>query len=97
MVKKIVWIKEALDNKFDILNYWVGRNKSNVYSKKLNKLFRDTTKVIQKFPSLGKETKRKDVKRIQAREYLIFYRETEDSIFILHIWDGRQDPTKREY
>jgi hypothetical protein len=58
MVKKIVWIKEALDNKFEILNHWVSRNKSNVYSKKLNKLFRDTTKVIQKFPDLGRDTKR---------------------------------------
>lgn len=97
MVKRIVWLKEALDNKFDILNYWVNRNKSNIYSKKLNKLLRDTTKAIQRFPTLGRETKRKDVKSIQIKDYVIFYRETNDTIFILHIWDGRQDPTKRKY
>ena len=97
MVKKIVWTKEALENKFDILNYWTVRNKSNEYSRKLNKLFRETTKVIQKFPNLGRPTKRKDIKSIQSREYLVFYKESEDSIFILHLWDGRQDPAKRKY
>lgn len=51
MVKKIVWIKEALDNKFDILDYWAKRNESNVYSQKLNRLFSDTTKLIQRFPN----------------------------------------------
>ena len=97
MVKKIVWIKEALDNKLDILDYWAKRNESNIYSQKLNRLFSDTTKLIQRFPNLGRATKRKDVKSIQCKEYLIFYRETEDLILILHIWDGRQDPTKRIY
>jgi toxin YoeB len=97
MVKKIIWTKEALDNKLKILNYWNQRNKSKVYSKKLNKLFKDSTKVIQRFPSLGRPSSLKDYKNIQAKEYLIFYRETEESIYILQVWDGRQDPQTKKY
>ena len=39
MAKRIVWSKFALENKLEILKYGNHRNKSNTYSRKLNKLF----------------------------------------------------------
>lgn len=97
MAKRIIWSKIALENKFQILYYWKNRNKSNVYSRKLNCLFKDTAKLLLEFPALGRETDNPQVKNIIVRDYLMFYKETKDSIIILHIWDGRQNPDKLKY
>jgi hypothetical protein len=36
MVRKIIWSSNAKAEKIEILGYWIKRNKSNIYSKKLN-------------------------------------------------------------
>ena len=97
MAKQVIWTKLALENKLQILDYWSNRNKSNIYSKKLNSLFKEITKLLVEFPSIGKETDTSKVKHIIVRDYLMFYEDTEDAIVILHIWDGRQNPDKRIY
>ncbi len=38
MDRKVIWTKEGLESKLGILLYWVNRNKSNIYSKKLNEI-----------------------------------------------------------
>ena len=65
------------------MDYWRQRNKSNAYSKKLNELFKESIKIILDFPQIGKGT------------HEIIYEETETQIFILTIWDSRQDPDKK--
>ena len=97
MAKKVIWTKQALDDKLGILEYWNNRNKSNVYSKKLDKFFRDCVKGIAKFPSLGRPTKRELIKYLIEGNNMIFYKETLDTIYILEIWDTRQDPKKLKY
>jgi toxin YoeB len=54
MDKRITWTENALREKVAILKYWKERNKSNRYSEKLNHLFKNTLKTLQKHPSLGK-------------------------------------------
>lgn len=39
MVRRVVWVQLAIDDKLQILRYWDDRNKSQTYSKKLNKIF----------------------------------------------------------
>ena len=73
MAKRIIWSKIALENKLQILDYWKNRNKSNVYSRKLNSLFKETSKLLQEFPTLGRETDNPKVKNIIVRDYLMFY------------------------
>lgn len=97
MAKQIKWTKRALDEKIAILNYWTKRNKSNEYSKKLNKLFLDTIKLIQTYPSLGRPTDDPEVKNILAKEFLIFYIETGTEFNIMHIWDERRNPDEMIY
>ena len=41
MAKKIIWSANAKADKIEILNYWLDRNKSNTYSKKLNLLLKE--------------------------------------------------------
>lgn len=97
MVKRIIWTKPALDDKLKILTYWNNRNKSNVYSRNLDGLFKDITKLIRDNPGLGRETENRQVKNIIVREYLMFYEPTENSIVILHIWDNRRNPNQLKY
>jgi len=38
---KIIWSSKALLDKKEILGFWISKNKSNVYSKKLNLLIEE--------------------------------------------------------
>ncbi len=97
MVRKIEWTLEGRVSKLEILQYWNDRNKSNIYSKKLNKLFTDSLKAIVRHPHFGKPTEESNIKVITARFYDIFYRELPDSIHVLLIWDTRRDPNSLKF
>ncbi len=97
MVKRVVWSEDAYLDKVEIFSYWNNRNKSNLYSRKLNKLFKDTIKLILKNPSIGRKTNIEIVKRVIARDYFIIYEESETALIILRIWDSRQDTNELKY
>lgn len=92
MVKQVVWSVQAQNDRKQILEYWRLRNKSNTYSKKLNQLFKDSIKLIQEFPQIGRPTDDSKARIKIVRDYLIFYEETASNINILTIWDSRQNP-----
>jgi len=92
MVRRIVWSKDAVNSKREILTYWIDRNKSNSYSKKLNSLISNAIAIIQKFPNSGKATDIENIRVKAVKNYLIIYEITENSIVILIIWDMRRDP-----
>ena len=94
MAKQVVWSLRAQDDRKNILSYWRQRNKSNTYSKKLNLLFKEAVNTIRDFPKIGKLTDDRNTRIKVVRDYLIIYEETETTIFILTVWDGRQDPAK---
>jgi toxin YoeB len=96
VAKQVIWSLRAQNNKKEILDYWRQRNKSNTYSKKLNELFKESIKIILDFPQIGKVTDDTKARIKIVRDYLIIYEETETQIFILTIWDSRQDPEKLE-
>ena len=87
-------VKTCHLNRFQILDYWIKRNKSVIYSKKLNQIFEDTADLLNRHSKIGKETDVPDVRIKIVRDYFFTYRETESSIEILTIWDSRQDPSK---
>jgi plasmid stabilization system protein ParE len=92
MVKQIIWSRLAHLDRIQILDYWIKRNKSNAYSRRLNQKFEDTADLISKHPKIGKETDVIDVRIKIVKDYFFTYRETETIIEILTIWDSRQDP-----
>jgi plasmid stabilization system protein ParE len=97
MAKKIIWSKFALENKLEILTYWIIRNRSNVYSTKLNRLLIESAKLIRDFQSLGKATQDSKVKYIMVTNYLMFYEEHNEEVHIVHIWDQRRNPDELMY
>jgi plasmid stabilization system protein ParE len=94
MAKRVIWSNLASNEKYDIFNYWNSRNKSKAYSKKLNVLFNEAIQLIKDFPTIGRLTDISNVRRFVVRDYLILYKVAADAIYILSIWDTRQDPDK---
>ena len=94
MAKQIIWSYRAQTDRKQILAYWRKRNRSNIYSIKLNKLFGEAAQLIAEHPKIGKETNKEHVRVKVVRDYLLIYEETKHRIEILTIWDSRQDPEK---
>ena len=95
MAKRIIkWTRTADIQYVGILEYWVKRNKSATYSKKLIKIVAKRTKEIAKTPLIFKEADYKDTRVTSLGNYSIFYKVTDEEILITAFWDNRQDPNK---
>lgn len=92
--RNVIWTKTADLQFVGILEYWVKRNKSNTYSKKLVKLVSKRTKQIAKRPFIYKSTDFKDIRVASLGNFSIFYKITDEQIIISAFWDNRQDPKK---
>lgn len=74
MAKKLIWSKQTLQDRKDILDYWINRNKSKTYSIRLNNLFIDAIKIIAEHPNIGIATDFENVKGKLVKDYYIFFR-----------------------
>jgi len=92
MTKPIVWSQSSKNDLKNIKKFFDTRNQTTTYSKKLLKTFRDSTKLIEKFPLLSIPTEYDNVRGFVILEYIIFYEIMSEHILILSIWDCRRDP-----
>lgn len=92
MVKQIIWSATAQKNRRDIFTYWNHRIKSRSYSKKLNNLFKETLILLSKYPLLGKAVEDSELRVKILKDYLIIYEIDDEYLYILTIWDSRQNP-----
>ena len=92
MVRRLIWSPEARNSRKNIFDYWNNRNKSKVYSRKLNSLFNTNLKIVIQLPEFGKPTFREDTKLIIVSHFEIIYKITTNEIVVLDIWDTRQNP-----
>lgn len=97
MAKRIVWTENAHTERKEVLLYWKNHNQSTAYSKKLNELIKKAIQLISAHPHIGRKTDAKNVRVKLVRDYLLFYEETDDTIIILSIWDGRRNPDEAPY
>lgn len=94
MAKEIVWTRKSIEDRRKVYLYWAKRNKSDVYSKKLEALFNESARVVAEFPEIGLTTEFEDVKVKIIREFMMFYLLKDEKIVVLRIWDTRQNPKK---
>lgn len=94
MAKRVVWTQRAQEDRKQILKYWLDRNKSSIYSRRLNSLFKQVVHLISNFPQIGKPTSDANARIKVVKDYLVIYQETDTQIYILTIWDTRQNPEK---
>ena len=89
---KIEWSTEARLDLLDILDFYVKRNKSALYSKNLNSKINKNIKLINKNPFIGLQTPIESVRALITGDYQIIYEILDDIIVIVMIWDCRRDP-----
>ncbi len=94
MAERVIWSANAKHDLKEILAYWVYRNKSKTYSKKLNSLINKAIDEIVLYPKAGKLTIVKDVRAKIVGDYIIFFEERNNKICLLRIWDTRQNPER---
>ncbi len=87
MVKKIVWSFRAQNDRKEIFRYWIKRNKSNEYSKKLNDLFKEAIRLISEYPEIGKITDEGKARIKIVGDYLIIYEVEKEKNLLLTIWN----------
>lgn len=97
MAKKIIWSVKAQDDRKRIFAYWNKRNKSNRYSIKLNKLFEEAVIIIANYPKIGKMTNHLNIRIKIVRDYLIYFKELDEEIYILTIFSSHRNPANLKF
>ena len=92
---KIVWSNRAKIRLYEILEYYILRNKSKVYSSKLYKSINKEVKLLLKHPDLGLKTSEETTRGLIVGHFVIYYEVTDDKIIIHTIWDSRQNPENK--
>jgi len=94
MARQIIWSKRAQEDRKCIFSYWNKRNKSVLYSKKLNRLFIEAAELLAIHPKIGRESNKENVRIKVVKDYLFIYEFTTEELRILSIFDTRQNPCK---
>ncbi len=90
--RKIIWSHRAKISRYEILNFYIEKNKNNTYSRKLNKRINKELRLLLKFPNIGIKTNIEEVRGLIIENFIIFYETNKDFIIIHYIWDSRQNP-----
>lgn len=72
MAKKVIWSKQALKDRREIIQYWIERNSSKIYSVKLNNLFVDAVQMIASHPNIGVQTDFENVRGKSVKTTIFF-------------------------
>ena len=97
MARKIEWTKTSIQDRFEIYKFWIEKNKSDSYSKKLEILFNEATRLVSEFPEIGTETDFPGLRVKVIKSYKLFYTDDSNTIRIIRIWDTRQNPQNLEF
>jgi plasmid stabilization system protein ParE len=92
---KIDWSLEARLDLLDILEYYIKRNGTATYSRKINSKINRSIKLLSKNQYLGTQTEYDSVRVLVTGDYQIIYEIFNQLILIIMIWDCRRDPEDR--
>jgi plasmid stabilization system protein ParE len=97
VARRIVWSETAKIQLKTIFEYFNFRNKSKLYSLKLNNQIQIELKTVLQQPNIGKKTDSINVRGLLIENYYIFYEINETHMIILSVWDNRQNPKRLKY
>lgn len=92
MAKRIVWSGRADRIFTKILEFYIERNGSKTYSRKLNKEVLSIITMLSKQPFLGIKTDAENLRVVIKGDLKIFYQIEIDRLIIHLVWDCRQNP-----
>ena len=90
--RRIVWTRTADLQFIGILEYWIHRNKSKEYSKKLMGTVQDFTYHISRNPYLWPLTDFPNTRVAKIGVYSLYYKVSDSAIIVTAFWDNRQNP-----
>ena len=93
--RKIVWSNRAKIRLYAILDFYIVRNKSKLYSIKLQKLISKEVNLLLKQPDLGLKTSEDTTRGLIIENYIVYYEISGYKIIIHTIWDSRQNPDNK--
>ncbi|MCD4794398.1 MAG: type II toxin-antitoxin system RelE/ParE family toxin [Bacteroidales bacterium] len=96
MVGRLIWSELAQQQKKDIFDYWNERNKSKIYSRKLNMLFNEAAEMLIVHPRIGRMTDFDNIRIKLVRDYWLVYQVAEDEVRVLAVWDTHRNPKRFE-
>ncbi|MFD0796190.1 type II toxin-antitoxin system RelE/ParE family toxin [Maribacter chungangensis] len=94
MARRIVWTSRADELFSEVLRFYVNRNKSKSYSRKLNREINKVVQLLSLYPFLGVKTDTKGIRVFIKGNFKIFYELKPNELIISLVWDNRQDPDK---
>jgi len=92
MVRRIVWTSRADVIFTHILEFYIERNGSKTFSKKLNKEVKEIINLLTQHPFLGTKTDFENIRVLIQGDYKIFYQVKSKELVIHLVWDSRQNP-----
>jgi plasmid stabilization system protein ParE len=92
--RKIVWTRNAEIQLQGILEFYIARNKSSVFSRKLYYKFVTELEKVSSKPEIGIKTKLNNIRGLIIGDYILFYEILTGKIMVLKVWDCRQNPGK---
>lgn len=92
---KIEWSIDARVDLMDILQFYIERNESSTYSRKINLTINKIVNKLKSNPFLGIKTDYESVRIINAGDFQIVYEILDQIVFIILIWDCRRNPEDR--
>lgn len=91
MAKKIIWTERADKTFSSILKFYIERNGSKAYSRKLNNEILSIITIISKQPFIGIKTDQNNIRVLIKGFFKIFYQIDDDKLIIHLVWDCRQN------
>ncbi len=84
MVAEIIWSENAIEDRLQILDYWLQRTGNKHYSNYLNNQFDHAIEILKQLPEVGRVHEITQTRFIVKEYYLIFYEiKTPKSAFYL--------------
>ena len=93
---KISWSVEAEKDLTEVLNFYIERNGTATYSKKLYSKIKKSVSLISKNPNIGLKTDYESVRALVTGYYQIIYEIIEEMIIISMLWDCRRNPEDKK-
>lgn len=94
--RQVKWSLRAINDKLVIYEYWANRNHSTAYPRRLEKLFSQIIDQVADYPKSGRKTDKDGVRVLTVNHFNLFYSFDETTVFVLTIFDTRQDEKKRK-
>ncbi len=88
---KIIWSNRAKKRLYGILEFYITRNKSKLYSNELYLLIHKEIKLLLKHSDLGLRTNEETIRGMIIGNCIVYYEKNKNKILIHTIWESIQN------